>query len=318
MKNVPELFSTIVTKFKSLFMDDMNASHDTGDIVPEENPNTAEQNLETNPRPITKKMTPSSAFFAFFNGMGIGLLLGMLLGLSISPVVSGVIATLSSLLAVLLGLNEKFLDPMKSLRIGAFGLFAVAGILGGMYIRANSPFTPSLLDKKNEYVALGYEEVEARSFITGFIQSDTGKARREANVLYSSSVDIGACDVLVYANADQSVVEIVNTFSKAGGTWEELAVTFKTDLPEEIVGISLITVRDCFCGLTSSKEVIMTNLPEIRKLNDSNTLDQIESVLSSDASGDNWKAIVTKINERIPVINRKDVYLSVIKVLSHE
>jgi len=242
----------------------------------------------------------------------------MLLGLSISPVVSGVIATLSSLLAVFLGLNEKLLDPLKSLRIGAFGLFAVVGILIGLYMRANDPFTPTLLEKKNEYVALGYSEAEARNFITGAILADTGKARREANVLYSSSVDISSCDVLYYASADQPVEELVNTFKEAGGTWEELADAYQADFSSNIVGKALIAMRDSFCGLTEAKEVKMINLEEISKLNEGSTLEQIETVLVSDASGENWKSIVDHVREQLPLADRKKVYLTTIKVLSHD
>ena len=263
-----------------------------------------------------KKVSLLNGISAVFNGLGIGLLLGLLLGLSISPVVSGVIATLSSLLAVLIGLNEKYLDPLKSLRIGAFGLFAVAGILIGLYLRANDTFAPSLLERKNEYVAMGYSDAEARAFITKAVEADTGKTRRQANVLYSSSVDVGACDVLVYASASQSSAEIANTFQEAGGTWKELADSFQNDLDEDIVGISLLAIRDCFCGLTSSGEIKMTGLDKVRVLGISDSVSHIEDVLS--ASGESWQAIVDEVRKNIPEDKRKDVYLSVIKVLSHD
>jgi len=319
MLNIPVLLNTLLNKAKSLVMEELNPELANSQSMPESvtnEPSEVTQNItDTQPTPV-KKITLLNGISAIFNGLGIGLLLGILLGLSISPVVSIVIATLSSLLAVLIGLNEKYLDPLKSIRIGAFGLFAVAGILLGLYMRANDPFAPSLLEKKNEYVKIGYSDAEARAFITKAVEADTGKTRREANVLYSSTVDAGACDLLVYANESQPAGEIVNTFKEAGGTWKELAEAFRTDLPEAIVGKSLLTMRDCFCSLASSGEIKMPNLREVGKLNLGDSPDRIEQVLAS--SGDNWQAIVNKVRENIPENYRKDLYLSIIYVLSHE
>jgi hypothetical protein len=253
---------------------------------------------------------------AIFNGLGIGLLLGLLWSLSLSPVISGVIATLSSLLAVLIGLNEKYLDSLKSLRIGAFGLFAVVGILLGLYIRANDPFSPSLLDRKNEYLSVGFDETEAKMLIADFIQSDTAKAQRAANILYTSKVDVGACDFLQYASKDVPVGEIVNTFITAGGTWKEFAETFQKDLPENLAGEALLTMRDCFCGIASSGTIEMTNLDRVRKIKASDSVSHIEKELS--AAGTNWQKIVALVSERFPEKDRKEVYLSTIKVLSHD
>ena len=319
MIDIPGLLKSLLTKAKSLVMEELNPDLTGGqpepDMITNAPPDISQIPADTQPSPV-KKISRLRVISAVFNGLGIGLLLGMLLGLSISPVVSGVIATLSSLLAIFLGLNEKYLDPLKSIRIGAFGLFAVAGILLGIYMRANDSFAPSLLDMKNEYMAIGYNDEEARAFITKSIEADTGKTRRQANVLYSSTVDAGACDVLVYANEETPVQEIINTFTEAGGTWKELAENFQKDLPEESVKPSLLSLRDCFCDLASSGEIKMTNLDKVRKLNRGDSLDNIEQVLSS--SGDNWQAVVKHISTDIPENGRKIVYLSIIKVLAHD
>jgi hypothetical protein len=313
MKRISVLINGLFTKAKSLVMEELNPDVTNNQPIPEHVPGELSEVTQHSP---VKKITWLRGITAVFNGIGIGLLLGILLSLSLSPVVSGVIAALSGLLAVLLGLDEKYLDPLKSLRIGAFGLFAVAGILLGLYIRANDLFTPSLLDKKNEYVSIGYSEEEARAFITKSIEADTGKTRREASQLYSSTVDAGACDVLVYANEGASVKEIVNTFTEAGGTWKELAENFDKELPEPIVGISLLAMRDCFCNLASSGEIKMTNPDQVRRLNKRDPLERIEQELSY--SGKNWNAIVEKVREKIPEQYRKDLYLLIINVLTHE
>ncbi len=81
------------------------------------------------------------------SGAGLGLLLGLIVGLAVSPVVGIVVGALVSLLAVFLGLDGRA-DPNPSVlakvqingvRIGAFGLAAVAGVLLGQYVRINNP-----------------------------------------------------------------------------------------------------------------------------------------------------------------------------------
>jgi len=322
MKIIPAYLREVFSNVKSLFMEEMNPEKLMGDVTPEGNQEETTETAQTTSEPVQagtpKKITLISGFSAVFNGLGIGLLLGILLGLSISPVVSGVIATLSSLLAIFLGLNERYLDPLKSLRIGAFGLFAVVGILIGIYMRANDPFAPTLLDEKNEYVAIGYSDEEARAFITGNIKADTGKAKRQANVLYSSSVQIEECDKLKDAGEDWPLSEIVNVFNYAGGTWAEFAAAFVKDLPEEVASKALLTMRESFCGSASSGEIKMTNLDEIGKLGEDDSVSEIEKVLSSSASGETWKTIVQKVQKNIPEDQRKKVYLLTIKVLSRE
>lgn len=296
----------------------MNNSIDT---KPDQNSNAPDDADKSNRRMTASstgngKPSQTDYFSAIFNGLGIGLLLGLLWSLSLSPVISGVIATLSSMLAVLIGLNEKYLDSLKSLRIGAFGLFAVVGILLGLYIRGNDPFSPTLTDRKNEFISAGFDESEAKMLIAEFIQSDTTKVQRSANVLYTSKVDVGACDILVYANENAPPEETINTFVTAGGTWKELAETFKTDLPESIINKALLTMRDCFCGIATSGTIEMTNLERVRKISEVNSVSEIEKELT--ASGPAWQTIVLKVSERFPEIERKDLYLSIIKVLSHD
>jgi hypothetical protein len=305
----------LFSKLKSMIMND---SIDTNPDQSSNPPGDAdESNRQITARsPGNGKPSQPDYFSAIFNGLGIGLLLGLLWSLSLSPVISGVIATLSSLLAVLIGLNEKYLDSLKSLRIGAFGLFAVVGILLGLYIRGNDPFSPTLTDRKNEYISAGFDESEAKMLIAEFIQSDTTKVQRSANVLYSSKVDVGACDILVYASENAPPEETMNTFVTAGGTWKELAETFKTDLPESILNKALLTMRDCFCGIASSGIIEMTNLDRVRKIKAGDSVSKIEIELS--AAGDNWKRIVDLVSERFAQAERKEVYLSIIKVLSHD
>ena len=321
MIKIPLLLNKLLDKAKSLVMEELNPEM-TGDQNVPESP--APEPLDVSPSvPVTtpqpvKKITWQNGITAIFNGIGIGMLLGILVGLSVSPVVSGVIATITGLLAVLLGLDEKYLDPLKSIRIGAFGLAAVAGVVTGLYIRAFDPLSPSLRDKMDQYIEMGYSDAEARAFITKTIQADTVKDPGDDNVLYNSTIDVADCENLAEIKADWTVEEMAVLFNYLGGTWGEFAQVFQADLPDEIAGKALLTMRDCFCTSNASGEIKMTNLEEIRKLENEGSVEQIEEVLSSPASGENWQKIVVKVRENIPQSNRQEVYVSIIKVLGYE
>ncbi len=254
---------------------------------------------------------------AIFNGLGIGLFLGLLMGLSVSPVVSGVIGTISSMLAILIGLNEKFLDPIKSLRIGAFGLFSVAGIILGLYIRANDPFAPTLSDKMNEYMAIGYSAEEAKTFVTGFIRADSSAiAIRQANVLYSSEIEVGACDFLIYAGPETSPAEVYNTFKTAGGFWDKLADAFKNDLPEASALTALFALRDSFCVPGQSGRMTIQVNDALMSLGNESSLEQIEQAFK--VAGHPWIKVGEAFNERFSPIEKRKVYFSLLDVLTHE
>ena len=258
------------------------------------------------------KMTLMNAFSAVFNGLGIGLLLGILLSTTLSPVVSGVIATVSSLLAVLIGLNEKYLDPIKSLRIGSFGLFTVVGIIAGLYLRANNPFAPTLKDKMEEYKSIGFSEEEARNLIMGFINSDTSKAQREASLLYSTIVNSSDCDVLYYMTAETPVSEMVNTFRTTEGIWRKFADTFQSELSEELTGKSLLMVRDSFCNSASSEAYQISNTEKIKAINPNSSLEEMENQIS--ASGENWKNLVSNAQSQFSEDERLQIYKAILKV----
>jgi hypothetical protein len=257
------------------------------------------------------KVTFVNGFSAIFNGLGIGLLLGVLLGLSVSPVVSGVIATISSLLAVLVGLNERLLDPLKSLRIGSFGLFSVAGILLGLYLRANDPFAPTLLDKMEEYRSIGYSDVEARELITGFIRADSGIVIRQASVLYSGTIEANDCDYLRYSNSDTPPEEIIDAFKAAEGFWKNLAAEIEKNLTKENQGAALLAVRDSFCN-ASQLDFEKTQLTFINIMNGSTTLVEIESKLKN--SEPVLANLVSQVQNWIPDPERLKVYQSLLNV----
>lgn len=293
---------------------------------------------ETERRPGGLRLTA-----AILNGMGVGLLLGLLLGLAVSPVVSGIIGTLSSLLVVLLGLNDKYLTIVKGLRIGAFGLFAVAGIVLGIYIRAHNLLSPTTVDLRTEYRAAGFDSTQSLYYVARRVfnyvppgwfgtdanptaqanganataqaaTSDPGNmaAFSHSSVLFSSTVDARACDFLQSAKADWPASEIINSFSSAGGTWEELALNLNKTLPEITFVPAMLTLRDSFCQLEYSGDITIQNTLQVNQLNDSNTLDEITSALKS--SGESWQRIVKNTLPVVPKDQQKQFYLSLIQI----
>jgi len=283
---------------------------------------------------------------SFFNGLGVGLLLGLLLGLAVSPVVSAIIGTLSSLLVVLLGLKENYLNAVKSVRIGAFGLFCVVGILAGMYIRSNNALAPPLHKLYYDYKELGFTDKEARDFIayqefdlipsdwirktsadsSGEAISEEGgkkmiastenmQAKKRSNVLYSSEVDAGQCYILESSNDKMSFSDIKMNYKVAGGTWKELAENLDPALPENVRISSLLLLRDIFCASESSGK-IKIKCENIQDLNASSSLNSIKKSLS--ASGEIWNKITAGVDNKIESKYQKQLYLSLINILCHD
>jgi hypothetical protein len=292
-----------------------------------------------------------SLFTSFFNGLGVGLLLGLLLGLAVSPVVSAIIGTLSSLLAILLGLNENYLSPVKSIRIGAFGVFCVIGILSGMYIRSHNSMAPPLHKLYDEYKAMGFSEKEAREFIayqefdlvpgtwskavtavstdsiastdqpapvnneTKFVASgENMNAKKRKSVLYSSEVDAGKCYTLESSNEKMAYADVKMNFIVAGGTWKELADDLDPGLPENVRKKTLLMLRDIFCA-SGGSGTIKVKCSNLQDINENTSTENIRKILLP--SGEVWGKIVMSIDNNIDSAYQKKLYLSLIKILCH-
>jgi len=307
-------------------MEELNPEQIAGEPVSENVPTETAETQETAVPETPQSPAPPSkpdrmkVISAVFNGLGIGLLLGILWSLSTQPVIGGVIATLSSLLALFLGLSEKYIDPLKSLRIGAFGLSAVAGVLLGLYLRINEPFAPTLRDKMDQYLAIGYNEDEARAFITHDIKADSGKVQRQSTLLFSSSVDLTDCSSLRDIDEQWTSAQILNLQEFLSPTWSEFIQEFLNEFDHDQVITAMITMRSCFCpeeGGSGNLKISSSN--EIKELGPGDSVEDIESVLNSPDSDKNWHKIVEEVSKNFPdESQRQKMYLSVIKVLSHE
>ena len=326
MNNIPAFLNTLLNKAKSLVMPELNLEQSPGELASDSVPSEPSEIQEAavpetpqSPAPTTKP-DRMKVISAVFNGLGIGLLLGILWSLSTQPVIGGVIATLSSLLALFLGLSEKYIDPLKSLRIGAFGLSAVAGVMLGLYLRINEPFAPTMRDKMDQYLEIGYSEDEARAFITHDIKADSGKVQRQSTLLFSSNVDLTDCSSLRDINAQWTMEDLNNLKIILSETWLEFLNEFSNDLEGDQVITAMITMRSCFCPEEGgSGKLKISSSDAIKELGTDDSVEDIENVLNSPDSDQNWHKIVEEVGKNFPEEGqRQKMYLSVIKVLSHE
>ena len=97
-------------------------------------------------------------------GAGLGALVGLLLALSMAQAVGGVIAALAALLGGFFGLARADSAGL-AVRIGVFGIFCVAGIIGGLMIRNGGNLLPSVQGDVAEWTRAGYPPEEARDLV---------------------------------------------------------------------------------------------------------------------------------------------------------
>lgn len=316
MSDLKNILEGLFHKMKSLVVDEPVKESET----PDKGEIKGDQNMG--------KLTFGSVFAAILNGLGVGLLLGILLGLAVSPVVSGVIGTISSLLAVLLGLNEKLISPLKGIRIGFFGIFAVAGILLGMYIRANNPLSSTLDELKQEYMDLGYTKDEALDFIAylefelkpeewaGRISDSAIAPKKRSNVLYSAKVQLNSCRYIENADENMEYAAILSSFVRAGGVWKEFTGAFGPDTPDEVKTGALLAMRDTFCGYGTTGFKTVSGCEDLGDLADEKSLEEIKKKLRN--SGETWKAIVSSIEQRVEENYQREILISFTNILCHE
>jgi len=295
---------------------------------------TVQKGQKSNDTSQSRDYSKLSLLSGFFNGMGVGLLLGLLLGLAVSPVVSGIIGTLSSLLVVLLGLNENYLNPVKSIRIGSFGLFCVVGILSGKYLVNNNSFAPSLEKFYNEYREIGFSDTVARDLIAyqkfrlipeGFqfaIPEGTDSLmdqqfQSSRTVMFSSEINASQCIILKSSNEAMNFADLTHNFVLAGGTWKELANDLDPALPEKSRAKTLLLLRDIFCESEGTGTIKVQYSTAMQELSADDNIEKIRKTILSDG-GAIWSKIVAEIDTRIDPADHLRVYLSLINILCHD
>jgi len=184
---------------------------------------------------VSPKQRGSGLATQILSGVGLGLLLGMIAGLSVSPVVQVILGALVTVVTGFLGLQAAPADGAASgvlgnlkineVRIGSFAFACVAGILCGLFIRSNAPFTSITHDVK-KWTDAGYSEPEARQNVAfqllGFkpadkeiVAGDLQKA--SASGLFAAHGDkFSLCDTLnpkTLNNDPQQSLAMLNQYS---------------------------------------------------------------------------------------------------------
>jgi hypothetical protein len=155
-----------------------------------------------------------------FSGASTGLLLGVLLGLSSSPVVGLVVGAVAALLASIIGLPRVAKDGdtvpsetvgaasrrFTAVRAGMFGIFCVAGLLGGIYLRTHdalSPARPSLRQRFNDLVDLGFSNAEARRAVLLSLDDGAGHGPPSEATTKAGNSDALLHDTLLFSGGSQ-------------------------------------------------------------------------------------------------------------------
>lgn len=213
-------------------------------------------------------------------GLGIGLLLGLVVGLSTTPVVAVVVGALTSLLAALLGLGGAPADPAKpsllgkvqlnGLRIGSFGLAAVAGVFIGLYVRINNPLAESPKAQlarweaafpDNPTLARQMMIYERHRLVPGALKLDqdfgsavtaaAGPDTRSA-VLFSNLQGKALCRDLAPAEYGNDTAKLLRAWGDVGKPLSDLAEAVGA-LPADQRAPALAGAHALLCGLERDK-----------------------------------------------------------------
>ncbi|KZN59734.1 hypothetical protein [Pseudoalteromonas luteoviolacea] len=274
---------------------------------------------------------------ALFGGAGIGLLFGVVMGTSVTPTVTMLLGALTTILAAILGLNDRHFNDAKAVRIGAFGVACVLGAYLGIYVRSHNLLAPSLKDLKGQYMAVGYTEQQALQLLTlkefglnlsqvspeSYPQKtdseplqgneiplvhDAQVARmnnQHSSLLFSAAVEVSGCDELAYTDETLALDEVLNNFELTGGVWAQLAENVSSVYTTNEQKGVLLATRDALCMSRDS----------IEHCPDGVTWSQLSSLSSAQTKlGPNWQPIFDSISEAKITDEQK---FSILKLTHH-
>ncbi|WP_155730449.1 hypothetical protein [Pseudoalteromonas luteoviolacea] len=257
---------------------------------------------------------------ALFGGAGIGLLFGVVMGTTVTPTVTLLLGALTTILAAILGLNDRHFNDAKAVRIGSFGIACVLGAYLGVYVRTHNLLAPSLTDLKGQYMAVGYTKQQALQLLTlkefGLnlsqvsstshpLQTDsdslpayemplvhdaqvTRMNNQHSSLLFSAAVEVSGCDELLYTDETLALDEVLNNFELTGGLWAQIAENVSSLYEANEQKYVLLATRDALC---MSKDYV-EHCP------DGVTWSQVSSLsLAQTKFGPNWQPVFDSISE---------------------
>ena len=172
-----------------------------------------------------------------FAGCGIGILTGLLIGLSVSPVVGPVLGAILAFGVLWLSYKEhqdlhhntenieSIINARKAIaiRLAFFCFSCAAGLLLGVFLRANDSFAPTLVSKRNEWVQLGFSTEQANEILMQQhlrLAANGTSNEKMSTVLYNMSVPIqtltSKLDPEGYGNIESCLIK----YEMLGDKWK--------------------------------------------------------------------------------------------------
>lgn len=289
----------------------------------------------SNPSPPPSEPPPSGSLLSLFSGAAIGLLVGLLMGLAVSPTVGVIVGGLASSLALILGLNDRYFSASKAIRIGSFGLACILGAFGGIYVRTHKLLEPSLESQLEEYVALGYDENEARDFIKltrfgilnpdwkmaavkrppaakGGEESDSGKAAgpiaplaqaAASGLLFGAKIEGGACTLL----RERDEAGIADQFHLLGDVWRRLLIGIEASVDAASAPAVLIAIRDGVCGTEDTPAPSFENCDQLAALDAESRPHAVSSSFA--AAGPTWGRLAAAVERDVARADQLAVFM---------
>lgn len=172
-----------------------------------------------------------------FGIIGFSLFLGTIVGLSSAPTVSVLVAALVGLIGLVVGAKGGSLlqsdgtpTTLEFHQLGLFGIFALAGVLFGLFVRTEDPFGSTIAERKAEWKAAEIEETQANTVVIfeetgllppGWAVADVSERLAIDNpVLFASSA--GGADKLNPEHFGQ-LDDLKAAWLDEGKPWSEIA-----------------------------------------------------------------------------------------------
>jgi hypothetical protein len=228
---------------------------------------------------------PTSLKLALFGGAGIGLLFGVIMGTSTTPTVATVLGALTTMLAGILGMNDKYFGNAKAVRIGAFGFSCVLGAYLGLFVRSHNLLSPTLVSLKKQYVELGFSEAQALDFI----------AQKEFGVSLA-------------ALTGQQPVAAVNTAPIAEGETVVVGTTVIAAAVSPVVPSIAAQIHQQHSSLLFSSPVDLSSCDELEGTDDTLPLDEV--INNFELTGDMWETASLLATEQLTPAQQKGVMLA--------
>jgi len=186
-----------------------------------------------------------------YAGITLGILVGGVIGLSIAQVTGIILAALASLLTAFFGLRpNKEGEVGNQIIIGTFSIACIIAILGGLYVRSNDSFSPSLQKDISMYQEAKFTPQEIKQIIlvkkfglipNGFSFNLDAKSK-------GSSLMAGEDSLCKKISNNSNIDDIKSAFNNSGGKYQRV----KDDLSILIADNTelkkiLLAIKDLIC-----------------------------------------------------------------------